>query len=36
MHERDKKEVWAFVQEHNRVWTVDGQPERLVDYFAPC
>jgi ketosteroid isomerase-like protein len=35
MRERNEKEVWAFVQEMNRVWTVDGQPERLVDYFAP-
>ena len=32
-HEED--EVWAFVREMNRVWTVDGKPERLVDYFAP-
>lgn len=28
-------EVWATVQALNRLWTVDGRPERLVDYFAP-
>ena len=35
MSQHDKDEVWAFVQEMNRAWTVDGKPERLVDYFAP-
>lgn len=35
MGKHDKDEVWAFVQELNRVWTVEGRPERLVDYFAP-
>jgi ketosteroid isomerase-like protein len=28
-------EVWAVVQSMNRLWTVDGCPERLTDYFAP-
>ncbi len=28
-------EVWAAVVALNRLWTVDGQPERLVDCFAP-
>jgi len=35
MGKHDEDEVWAFVQEMNRVWTVEGTPERLVDYFAP-
>jgi hypothetical protein len=35
MSKHDEDEVWAFVQEMNHVWTVDGKPERLVDYFAP-
>jgi ketosteroid isomerase-like protein len=35
MSKRDEDEVWAFVQEMNRAWTVDGKPERLSDYFAP-
>ena len=35
MSQHDKDEVWAFVQEMNRAWTVDGKPGRLVDYFAP-
>jgi ketosteroid isomerase-like protein len=35
MSKHDEDEVWAFVQEMNRAWTVDGKPERLVDYFAP-
>jgi uncharacterized protein (TIGR02246 family) len=34
MSKRDENEVWAFVQEMNRAWTVDGKPERLSDYFA--
>lgn len=28
-------EVWAVVVALNRLWTGDGKPERLVDYFAP-
>jgi uncharacterized protein (TIGR02246 family) len=28
-------EVWATVQALNRLWTVDGTPERLAEYFAP-
>jgi ketosteroid isomerase-like protein len=28
-------EVWATVQALNRLWTVDGTPEQLVEYFAP-
>ena len=28
-------EVWAVVVAMNRLWTIDGKPERLVDYFAP-
>lgn len=28
-------EVWATVQALNRLWTVDGRPERLAEYFAP-
>ncbi len=28
-------EVWGVVVEMNRLWTVEGKPERLVDYFAP-
>ena len=35
MSKHDEDEVWAFVQEMNRAWTVEGKPERLVDYFAP-
>jgi len=35
MSKHDEDEVWAFVQEMNRAWTVDGKTERLVDYFAP-
>ena len=35
MSKHDEGEVWAFVQEMNRVWTVDEKPERLVNYFAP-
>ena len=30
-----ESEVWATVQALNRVWAIDGQPERLADYFAP-
>ena len=33
--ERQQEEVWAVVQELNKLWTVDAAPERLVDYFAP-
>ena len=29
-----EKDVWNAVVELNRLWTVDGQPERLTDYFA--
>jgi ketosteroid isomerase-like protein len=32
---RQQEEVWAFVQALNKLWTADGTPERLVDYFAP-
>lgn len=28
-------EVWAVVVALNRLWTSDGAPERLVEYFAP-
>jgi ketosteroid isomerase-like protein len=28
-------EVWATVQALNRAWAVDGNPERLANYFAP-
>jgi hypothetical protein len=28
-------EVWAVVGALNRLWTVDGTPERLIEYFAP-
>ena len=35
MGKHEESEVWAFVQEMNRAWTVDGKPERLLDYFAP-
>ncbi len=30
-----ERQVWAVVSELNRLWTVEGKPERLVDYFAP-
>lgn len=30
-----EQEVWAVVVALNRLWTGDGEPERLVDYFAP-
>jgi ketosteroid isomerase-like protein len=30
-----ENEIWATVVALNRLWTVDGQPEKLVDYFAP-
>lgn len=26
-------EVWNFIQELNRVWTVKNEPEKLKDYF---
>jgi ketosteroid isomerase-like protein len=29
------REVWATVQTLNRLWTVDGRPEQLAEYFAP-
>jgi ketosteroid isomerase-like protein len=35
MSKHDEDEVWDFIQEMNRAWTVDGKPERLSDYFAP-
>lgn len=28
-------EVWATVIALNRLWTVDGRPEQLAEYFAP-
>jgi len=31
----EQTEVWVFVQALNRVWTVEGAPAKLVDYFAP-
>lgn len=33
--EEAASEVWATVVALNKLWTVDGRPERLVDYFAP-
>jgi len=29
------REVWSVVQTLNRLWTVEGRPEQLVEYFAP-
>ena len=28
-------EVWATVIALNKLWTVDGRPEQLAEYFAP-
>lgn len=30
---RLEQEIWSWVQEMNRVWTVDGDCARLADYF---
>jgi hypothetical protein len=30
-----EREVWSVVVEMHRLWTVEGKPDRLVDYFAP-
>ena len=34
-HGELEREIWSWVQALNRTWTVDGQPERLSEYFAP-
>ncbi len=28
-------EVWAVVEALNKLWTVDGRPDLLAEYFAP-
>jgi hypothetical protein len=30
-----EQNVWDFVTELNRLWTEQGRPEQLADYFAP-
>lgn len=35
MSHNDASEVWDVVESLNRLWTVDNDPDRLLEYFHP-